>query len=98
MDYYKFTPETSYFIEVGEGGRYLFLYFTYINGEQMNWRLSSKIKRIKELSTTVEVETGNSVYELNKVKFNYRVLTFDEFMLCREGLTPEEAKNRTIIK
>ena len=95
MKSYTFNAPETIFIEIKEQPKHLFLFFHYETPYGVQWRLTSNITAIRQLSDSLLITTQNSTYELKTPNYEYESVSKLEFIYCRLGLTPQDAKELT---
>jgi hypothetical protein len=93
MKTFNYRPIETYIIEVEENEkRYLFLYFIHSKQGQILWHLTSQIQRVLVTNQKAFITTKNSKYMLYTEHISYEKLSITEFLHCKKGHTPLEAK------
>ncbi len=89
----SFKTDEAHILEVSDNYRkYLFLFFIHHKNNKPQWRLTSYVNKIMVTAEGARITTQNSIYNLTTHNINYQKLSSEEFLICRQGFAPDEAK------
>jgi len=87
-----YNPKQAFVLQIVDDSSLSVLWFTYESNYEEQFWITSGIEKVEENDHGFRVTTHNSIYELSIDELHRQKISIEEYLYCRKGYSPYEAR------